>query len=180
MPTDQTPPPQLSCSGATCKPDHAMHDAAVLSLWRTYVTAPKPRDIEAVCAEKGMRMTEQRRVIARVLATAEDHPDVEELYRRCAALDNRISISTVYRTVKLFEDSGIIERHEFRDGRARYEQIPENHHDHLIDLRTGKVIEFRSEKIEQLQAEVARRLGYRLVDHRLELYAVPLDDKKTR
>jgi Fur family ferric uptake transcriptional regulator len=125
-------------------------------------------------------MTEQRRIIARVLAAAEDHPDVEELYRRCAALDNRISISTVYRTVKLFEDSGIIERHEFRDGRARYEQIQENHHDHLIDLRTGKVIEFRSEKIEQLQAEVARRLGYRLVDHRLELYAVPLDDKKTR
>jgi Fur family ferric uptake transcriptional regulator len=144
------------------------------------VTAPKPGDIEAACTAKGMRMTEQRRIIARVLAAAEDHPDVEELYRRCAALDNRISISTVYRTVKLFEDSGIIERHEFRDGRARYEQISENHHDHLIDLRTGKVIEFRSEKIEQLQAEVARRLGYRLVDHRLELYAVPLDDKKTR
>ncbi len=109
------------------------------------MTIPKPRDIEAVCAAKGMRMTEQRRVIARVLAAAEDHPDVEELYRRCAELDNRISISTVYRTVKLFEDSGIIERHEFRDGRARYEQIPENHHDHLIDLRTGKVMEFRSE-----------------------------------
>ena len=144
------------------------------------MTAPKPGDIEAACTAKGMRMTEQRRIIARVLAAAEDHPDVEELYRRCAALDNHISISTVYRTVKLFEDSGIIERHEFRDGRARYEQIPENHHDHLIDLRTGKVIEFRSEKIEQLQAEVARRLGYRLVDHRLELYAVPLDDKKTR
>ena len=127
-----------------------------------------------------MRMTEQRRVIARVLGAAEDHPDVEELYRRCAELDNRISISTVYRTVKLFEDSGIIERHEFRDGRARYEQIPENHHDHLIDLRTGKVMEFRSEKIERLQAEIARRLGYRLVDHRLELYAVPLDDKEAR
>ena len=144
------------------------------------MTIPKPRDIEAVCATKGMRMTEQRRVIARVLAAAEDHPDVEELYRRCAELDNRISISTVYRTVKLFEDSGIIERHEFRDGRARYEQIPENHHDHLIDLRTGKVMEFRSEKIERLQAEIARRLGYRLVDHRLELYAVPLDDKEAR
>ena len=144
------------------------------------MTTTKPRDIEAVCATKGMRMTEQRRVIARVLAAAEDHPDVEELYRRCAELDNRISISTVYRTVKLFEDSGIIERHEFRDGRARYEQIPENHHDHLIDLRTGKVMEFRSEKIERLQAEIARRLGYRLVDHRLELYAVPLDDKEAR
>ena len=142
--------------------------------------ALKATGIEARCAATGMRMTEQRRVIARVLAAAEDHPDVEELYRRCAELDNRISISTVYRTVKLFEDSGIIERHEFRDGRARYEQIPENHHDHLIDLRTGKVIEFRSEKIERLQAEIARRLGYRLVDHRLELYAVPLDDKEAR
>src|SRR5438105_15033735 len=147
---------------------------------RTAVTVTKSKDIEAVCATKGMRMTEQRRVIARVLAAAEDHPDVEELYRRCAELDNRISISTVYRTVKLFEDSGIIERHEFRDGRARYEQIPENHHDHLINLRTGEVIEFQSEEIERLQAEVARRLGFRLVDHRLELYALPLDDKTRR
>ena len=136
--------------------------------------------IEQACADKGLRMTEQRRVIARVLAAAEDHPDVEELYRRCSAIDDRISISTVYRTVKLFEDSGIIERHEFRDGRARYEQIPDAHHDHLINLRTGEVIEFQSEEIERLQAEVARRLGYRLVDHRLELYAVPLDDKPRR
>ena len=135
------------------------------------------KDIEAVCAAKGMRMTEQRRVIARVLAAADDHPDVEELYRRCSTVDDRISISTVYRTVKLFEDAGIIERHDFRDGRARYEQMPESHHDHLINLRTGEVIEFQSEEIERLQAEVARRLGYRLVDHRLELYAVPLDDK---
>jgi Fur family ferric uptake transcriptional regulator len=147
---------------------------------RTLVTEPKARDIEALCAKKGMRMTEQRRVIARVLAAAEDHPDVEELYRRCAAIDDRISISTVYRTVKLFEDSGIIERHDFRDGRARYEQIPESHHDHLINLRTGEVIEFQSEEIERLQAEVARKLGYRLVDHRLELYALPLDDKGRR
>ena len=122
-------------------------------------------------------MTEQRRVIARVLAAADDHPDVEELYRRCAAIDDRISISTVYRTVKLFEDAGIIERHDFRDGRARYEQMPDTHHDHLINLRTGEVIEFQSEEIERLQAEVARKLGYRLVDHRLELYALPLDDK---
>jgi Fur family ferric uptake transcriptional regulator len=144
------------------------------------VAAPKPKDIEAVCTAKGMRMTDQRRIIARVLAAAEDHPDVEELYRRCAALDNRISISTVYRTVKLFEDSGIIERHEFRDGRARYEQIPENHHDHLINLRTGEVIEFQSEEIERLQAEVARQLGFHIVDHRLELYAIPLNDKKQR
>ena len=136
--------------------------------------------IEARCAATGMRMTEQRRVIARVLAQAEDHPDVEELYRRCVAVDDKISISTVYRTVKLFEDSGIIERHDFREGRARYEQIPDSHHDHLINLRSGQVIEFQSEEIERLQAEVARKLGYRLVDHRLELYAVPLDDEKTK
>jgi Fur family transcriptional regulator, ferric uptake regulator len=134
-------------------------------------------DIEAKCVAKGMRMTEQRRVIARVLAASDDHPDVEELYRRCAAIDDRISISTVYRTMKLFEDADIIERHDFRDGRARYEQMRESHHDHLINLRTGEVIEFQSEEIERLQAEVARRLGYRLVDHRLELYAIPLDDK---
>jgi len=125
-------------------------------------------------------MTEQRRVIARVLDAATDHPDVEELYRRAAAVDSRISIATVYRTVKLFEDAGIIERHDFREGRARYEQIPEAHHDHLINLRTGEVIEFQSEEIERLQAEVARRLGYRLIEHRLELYAVPLDDEKAR
>jgi len=147
---------------------------------RSVVNAPKPRDIEALCSAKGMRMTEQRRVIARVLAAAGDHPDVEELYRRCSAVDDRISISTVYRTVKLFEDAGIIERHEFRDGRARYEQMPDSHHDHLINLRTGEVIEFQSEDIERLQADVARRLGYRLVDHRLELYAVPLEGKPKR
>jgi Fur family ferric uptake transcriptional regulator len=126
-----------------------------------------------------MRMTEQRRIIARVLSGSADHPDVEELYRRCVKLDDRISISTVYRTVKLFEDAGIIERHDFREGRARYEPLPESHHDHLINLRTGKVIEFQSEEIERLQAEVARKLGYRLVDHRLELYALPLDDDKS-
>jgi Fur family ferric uptake transcriptional regulator len=138
-------------------------------------------NIEALCTSKGMRMTEQRRVIARVLAESSgDHPDVEELYRRCATVDRNISISTVYRTVKLFEDAGIIERHDFREGRARYEQIPESHHDHLIDLRSGQVIEFQSEEIEKLQAEVARKLGYKLVDHRLELYAVPLDDKLRR
>lgn len=121
-------------------------------------------------------MTEQRRVVARVLAASADHPDVEELFRRCARIDEHISISTVYRTVRLFEDAGIIERHDFREGRARYEQSPDTHHDHLINLRTGEVIEFRSEEIERLQAEIARRLGYRLVDHRLELYAVPLGD----
>ena len=141
---------------------------------------PKASVIEAQCAAKGMRMTEQRRIIARVLADSADHPDVEELYRRCAEVDKNISISTVYRTVKLFEDAGIIERHDFREGRARYEQIPEAHHDHLINLRTGEVIEFQSEEIERLQAEVARRLGYRLIEHRLELYAVPLEDDKAR
>ena len=108
-----------------------------------------------------------------------DHPDVEELYRRCVAVDDKISISTVYRTVKLFEDAGIIERHDFREGRARYEQMRDSHHDHLINLRDGKVIEFTSEEIEKLQAEIARKLGYKLVDHRLELYCVPLDEDKT-
>ena len=144
------------------------------------MTEPKLNFIETQCAAKGMRMTEQRRIIARVLAGSADHPDVEELYRRCAEIDQHISISTVYRTVKLFEDSGIIERHDIREGRARYEQIPDSHHDHLINLRNGQVIEFQSEEIERLQAEVARKLGYKLVDHRLELYAVPLDDEKTK
>lgn len=144
------------------------------------MTTLKATNLEARCLAKGMRMTDQRRVVARVLSASADHPDVEELYRRCAKVDDRISIATVYRTVKLFEDSGIIERHDFREGRARYEQIPDTHHDHLINLRTGEVIEFRSEEIEKLQAEVARRLGYRLVDHRLELYALPLEEKPRR
>lgn len=139
-----------------------------------------PATLEDACVEKGMRMTEQRRIIARVLDAATDHPDVEEVYRRASAIDPRISISTVYRTVKLFEDAGMIERHDFRDGRSRYEAVSEEHHDHLIDLRSGDVIEFRSEEIEALQELIARRLGYRLVDHRLELYAVPIDDKKPK
>ena len=122
--------------------------------------------IEQACAAKGMRMTEQRRVIARVLGASQDHPDVEELYRRASAIDDKISISTVYRTVKLFEDAGIIER-----------QVPDEHHDHLIDVNNGTVIEFRSEEIERLQEEIARRHGFRLVGHRLELYAVRLKDK---
>jgi Fur family ferric uptake transcriptional regulator len=143
-------------------------------------TMLKSNPIEAKCVAKGMRMTEQRRVIAQVLADSDDHPDVEELYRRCAKVDDRISISTVYRTVKLFEDADIIERHDFREGRARYEQSRESHHDHLINLRTGEVIEFQSDEIEKLQADVARRLGYRLIDHRLELYAVPLNDDKPK
>ena len=136
--------------------------------------------LEELCVAKGMRMTEQRRVIARVLQDASDHPDVEELYARASSVDSNISISTVYRTLKLFEDAGIIARHDFRDGRARYEPLPDDHHDHLIDLKTGKVIEFRNERIEALQEEIARELGYKLVDHRLELYAVPLDKNDER
>ena len=140
------------------------------------MTVNKKTAIEDLCTNAGMRMTEQRRVIARVLDGALDHPDVEELYARAVKIDGNISISTVYRTVKLFEDAGIIERHDFRDGRSRYETITEEHHDHLIDLRSGKVIEFQDEEIERLQVEVARRLGFKLVDHRLELYGVPIED----
>lgn len=132
------------------------------------------KSLEDLCAERGMRMTEQRRVIARILDGAEDHPDVEELYRRSVKIDAKISISTVYRTVKMFEDAGIIERHDFREGRARYETVPDEHHDHLIDLKTGTVIEFHSPEIEALQERIAREHGFRLIDHRLELYGVPL------
>jgi Fur family transcriptional regulator, ferric uptake regulator len=131
--------------------------------------------IERACRETGLRMTGQRTIIAQILDRAEDHPDVVELHRRAAAVDERISLSTVYRTVKLFEAQGIIERLDFRDSRARYEQAAREHHDHLINLETGDVIEFRSEEIEKLQTEIARRLGYRVVYHRLELYAVPLE-----
>ncbi|WP_411034630.1 Fur family transcriptional regulator [Shinella sp. BYT-45] len=134
------------------------------------------KSLEELCVERGMRMTEQRRVIARVLESSADHPDVEELYRRSSAIDSRISISTVYRTVKLFEDAGIIERHDFRDGRSRYETVPDEHHDHLIDLKNGQVIEFHSPEIEALQERIAREHGFRLVDHRLELYGVPLKE----
>lgn len=140
---------------------------------------PKPQSLEESCVAAGMRMTDQRRVIARILGEATDHPDVEELYRRAAEVDPRISISTVYRTVKLFEDAGIIARHDFRDGRSRYETLPDSHHDHLIDLRTGDVVEFRDEEIERLQEAIAQRLGYRLVDHRLELYGVPVEKPKS-
>jgi Fur family ferric uptake transcriptional regulator len=133
-----------------------------------------PSRIEKLCIDKGLKMTEQRRVIARVLSDAVDHPDVEQVYRRATEIDPRISIATVYRTVRLFEEANILERHEFRDGRARYEEAPETHHDHLINLHTGEVIEFRNEEIEKLQRRVAEELGFELVDHRLELYAVPL------
>ena len=132
--------------------------------------------IEKLCVEKGLRMTDQRRTIARVLSEADDHPDAEELHRRASAEDNRISLATVYRTVRLFEDAGIIERHDFRDGRSRYEEAPDEHHDHLIDMNSGEVIEFFDEEIEKLQEAIARKLGYKLVDHRLELYGTKLKD----
>jgi Fur family transcriptional regulator, ferric uptake regulator len=134
----------------------------------------KPETLEEQCARKGMRMTDQRRVIAQVMEQASDHPDVEELYRRASAIDARISLSTVYRTLNLFEEAGLVTKHDFKDGRARFEPIPDEHHDHLIDIRSGKVIEFRNEEIEAIQELIAKRLGYKLVDHRLELYAVPL------
>ena len=137
---------------------------------------PRQIDIEQLCADKGLRITEQRRTIARVLGDAEDHPDVEELYRRSHQVDPHISIATVYRTVRLFEEAGIIARHDFRDGRSRYEEATEVHHDHLIDMKSGKVIEFVDDEIEALQEAIARKLGYRLVDHRLELYGVPMDE----
>ena len=134
--------------------------------------------LEEQCVARNMRMTEQRRVIARVLEAATDHPDVEELYRRASAIDPKISLSTVYRTVNLFEEAGLVTKHDFKDGRARFEQIPDEHHDHLIDIRSGKVIEFRNEEIEAIQEVIAKKLGYRLVDHRLELYAIPLEDRE--
>jgi Fur family ferric uptake transcriptional regulator len=137
---------------------------------------PHSETLEEQCAKKGMRMTDQRRVIAQVIEAAIDHPDVEELYRRASAQDPRISLSTVYRTLNLFEEAGLVTKHDFRDGRARFELIPDEHHDHLIDIRSGRVIEFRNEEIEAIQDVIAKRLGYKLVDHRLELYAVPLKD----
>lgn len=132
--------------------------------------------IERACAEKGLRMTGQRRTVAHVLSAATDHPDVEELFRRAQSLDANISLSTVYRTVRLFEDEGIIERHEFGDGRARYERAEREHHDHLIDIETGRVLEFQNAEIERLQERIANELGYRIVGHRLELYCEPLDE----
>src|SRR5690554_4908431 len=134
--------------------------------------------IIARCEAMGLRLTEQRRTIARVIGGADDHPDVEELHTRASALDPRISIATVYRTVKLFEESGILEKHEFRDGRARYEDAERDHHDHLIDLHSGEVIEFVDPDIEALQERIAAKLGYRLKGHRLELYGVPLKGKE--
>ena len=133
-----------------------------------------PSRIEQLCADQGLRMTGQRRVIAAVLSAADDHPDVEEVYRRANAVDPRISLSTVYRTLRLFEAKGILERHDFGAGRGRYEEATRRHHDHLIDIETGKVIEFRNEEIEQIQERVARELGFSLVGHKLELYGTPI------
>jgi Fur family ferric uptake transcriptional regulator len=132
-------------------------------------------DLEQLCAEKGLRITEQRRIIARVLSESTDHPDVELVHERASAVDSKISIATVYRTVRLFEEAGILDRHDFGDGRARYEAAPEAHHDHLIDVETGKVVEFVDPELEALQKTIAEKLGYRLVDHRMELYGVRLD-----
>src|ERR1700734_2437209 len=129
--------------------------------------------LEQLCLDKGLKMTEQRRVIARVLSESADHPDVEQVYRRATAIDARISIATVYRTVRLFEEASILARHDFGDGRSRYEEMPSDHHDHLIDLQTGRVIEFHNDQIEKLQEFIASELGFELVGHRLELYAVP-------
>jgi Fur family ferric uptake transcriptional regulator len=131
-------------------------------------------EIEKLCIEKNMRMTEQRRVIARVLSEAEDHPDVEEVYRRSTEIDDQISIATVYRTVRLFEEADILERHDFRDGRSRYELLTESHHDHMIDVESGEVIEFVDDEIEKLQEQIAKKLGYKLIDHRMELYGVKI------
>lgn len=139
-----------------------------------------PSRLEKLCLDKGLRMTDQRRVIARVLSDSMDHPDVETVYQRASEIDPRIGLATVYRTLRLFEEASILERHDFGDGRARYEEVPEQHHDHLIDVNTGQVIEFQNAAIEAIQKKVAEELGYRLVDHRLELYAVKLGggDKK--
>ncbi|MFM2130368.1 MAG: hypothetical protein RL477_1914 [Pseudomonadota bacterium] len=129
--------------------------------------------LEQLCLDKGMKMTDQRRIIARVLSDSGDHPDVEELHRRASGIDPRISIATVYRTVRLFEEANILDKHDFGDGRSRYEQRPGTHHDHLINIRSGDVVEFRNEEIEALQRRIADQMGFDLVDHRLELYCVP-------
>ena len=127
-------------------------------------------EIENLCAKKGVRLTDQRKLIAKVMAESEDHPDVDELHKRVTKIDNKISIATVYRTVKLFEEAGIVSKHDFKGNKSRYEQAPEEHHDHLIDINTGEIIEFVDKDIEELQIKIAKKLGYKLVDHKLELY----------
>src|SRR6266567_1870302 len=156
-------------AASNCDPfDRAAADAYLGGMTRKI-------DIEALCADKGLRITEQRKTIARVLGDSEDHPDVETLHARASAIDPNISIATVYRTVRLFEEAGILERHEFGDGRSRYEAASETHHDHLIDVETGNVIEFVDDELEALQKRIAEKLGFRLVDHRMELYGVALN-----
>ena len=135
-------------------------------------------DLEQLCAERGLRITDQRRVIARVLSDSDDHPDVDKVYQRASAIDANISIATVYRTVRLFEEAGILNRHDFGDGRSRYEPTTEEHHDHLIDVESGKVMEFTDPELEELQRLIAERMGYKLVDHRMELFAVPLKPRQ--
>ena len=129
-------------------------------------------DIENQCIKKGLRLTEQRKIVAKVMSESEDHPDVDELHKRVNKIDSKISIATVYRTVKLFEEAGIVSKHDFKGNKARYEQTTNDHHDHLIDINTGEITEFVNEEIENLQKQVAKKLGYKLVDHRLELYGI--------
>ncbi len=138
-----------------------------------------PSRIEKLCIERGMKMTEQRRVIARVVSDSQDHPDTEGVYKRASAIDPKISIATVYRTMRLFEEANIVSKHDFGDGRARYEEATETHHDHLINVKTGEVVEFFDEELEKMKEKVAKKLGYKLVDHRLELFAVPLSENKS-
>lgn len=140
---------------------------------------PQLSRIELACIDKGMKMTEQRRLIARVLSESSDHPDVEQVYQRACNLDPNVSIATVYRTVRLFEEASIIERHDFGDGRARYEELTDDHHDHLIDVQTGKVVEFQNAEIERLRERIAREHGFELIGHRLELYGVPIGSRRT-
>ncbi len=138
----------------------------------------KVPNVEALCAAKRLRMTGQRKIIAQVLSDADDHPDVEEVYSRASAVDKNISLSTVYRTVRLFEEEGILERHDFGDGRARYEQVGRKHHDHLINTASGEVIEFYNEELEKLQITIAKSLGYKLTGHKMELYGIPLKSEE--
>jgi len=134
--------------------------------------------IEEKCIKNGVRLTDQRKLVAKIMSESDDHPDVDELHKRVSKVDSKISIATVYRTVKLFEESGIVAKHDFKGNKARYEQAPQEHHDHLIDINTGEIVEFVNEDIEKLQKQVAEKLGYKLVDHRLELYGSKIKNKK--
>ena len=135
-------------------------------------------DIENKCIKKGVRLTDQRKLIAKVMSESKDHPDVDELHKRVAKYDTKVSIATVYRTVKLFEEAGVVSKHDFKGGKSRYEQLPDEHHDHLIDINTGEITEFVNKDIEELQKKVSEKLGYKLVDHRLELYAIIIKNNK--